>query len=324
LSERFIRYLLENYYDTQDQRKATFNRIVAYVKDNSARFREFLGPEPKKYSKAYANVANMIANGKIGISEEDKALRGTVWYYSMLCETERGLQRRLGRWSETQRIRAEYLNKIYGIGPILSSGIIAWLSRIILSERCNTVSKLWAYCGMSAIHWESECGEGHKIITTSAVALCPVKVKKKGGRKEERVPCGADIIKSLLVRSPPKRKSGYIYMINLRLQTFCWKIAWCFEKQNARKSQYRREYLKVKAKYLNRPELREPIEAEVLGAKQKVQLMALRHTVKRFLADLWVIWRTMEGLPLTMPYAVEILGHEYEEPKTDEEINKGN
>jgi len=213
----------------------------------------------------------------------------------------------------------EYLNKIYGIGPILSSGIISWLQRIILSEKCNTVSKLWAYCGMSAIHWESECAEGHKMITTSVAAVCSVKVKKKGGKKEERVPCGAEIIKSLLVRSPPKRKRGYVFMINARLQTFCWKIAWCFEKQNAGKSQYRREYVKVKAKYLNRSELREPIDAKVPGAKQKVQLMALRHTVKRFLADLWVTWRTMEGLPVTKPYAVERLGHRYEEPKTDEE-----
>lgn len=323
VSERFIRYLLENYYDTQEQRKATFNRIVAYVKANSAKFREFLGAEPKKYAKAYANVARMIARGKIGISEEDKALRDAVWYYSVLCETERGLQKRLGRWSETHPVRVEYLNKIYGIGPILSSGIIAWLSRIILSEKCNTISKAWAYCGISAIHWESECTEGHKMITTSAVALCPVKVKKKGGKKEERVPCDAEIIESLLVHSPPKRKSGYVFMINARLQTFCWKIAWCFEKQDARKSQYRRLYVKVKAKYLNRPQLRESIEAGVPGARQHVQLMALRVTVQRFIADLWVTWRTMEGLPVTMPYAVEFLGHEYEEPRTDEEINKG-
>ena len=322
MSERFVRYLFENYYDTQEPRKATFNRIVAYVKANSAKFREFLGPEPKKYAKAYAKVANMIAKGKIRIAEEDRALRDTVWYYGMLCETEKGLKKRLGRWSETHPIRVEYLNKIYGIGPILSSGIIAWLAPIILSEKCDTVSKAWAYCGLSAIHWESECTKGHKMITTSAVAVCPVKVKKKGGKKEERVPCGAEIIKSLLVNSPPKRKTGYVLMINSRLKTFCWKIAWCFEKQQARLSQYRRFYVEKKAKYLNRPELREPIEAGVPGAKLHVQLMSLRRTVKEFIKHLWYVWRKMEGLPVTKPYSDRIPGHEWEEPKTDEEINE--
>jgi len=92
LSERFIRYLLENYYDNQEPRKATFNRIVAYVKSNSTKFREFLGPEPKKYAKAYAKVANMIIKGEINIAKEDKVLRDTVWYYGMLCETEKGLK----------------------------------------------------------------------------------------------------------------------------------------------------------------------------------------------------------------------------------------
>lgn len=36
--------------------------------------------------------------------------------------------------------------------------------------------------------------------------------------------------------------------------------------------------------------------------------MSIRYSVKLFLADMWVAWRTLEGLPVTEPYAVAMLG----------------
>ena len=43
--------------------------------------------------------------------------------------------------------------------------------------------------------------------------------------------------------------------------------------------------------------------------------MAMRKAVKIFLQHLWVIWREAEGLPITMPYAIDILQHaDYVEP----------
>ena len=371
MSERFIRYLVENRYDVQDLRKPAFNRIVAYVKTNSHRYKEFMDikcrecgfvikefedlPSSAKWylkffrrvdgkcpkcshvlprkieQKPYASVAKQITTGKISVSDQDEALRIMVWYFNVLMETEKELGKRIDRWSETFPIRTLYLDKIYGIGPIFAGGIIAWLRLIILSEKCDTVSKCWAYCGRSAIHWESECAghvdkKGrkvvHKMITTSAPSMCPVKVKKKGGKKEERAPCGAEIVKSLLVHSPPRRKAGYVLMINARLQSFTWVIATSFEKQQAKKSQYRRDYVKVKAKYANRPDLKAEVDKGTPGAEGHIRSMALNYTVKRFIADLWYFWRKMEGLPVTMPYVVAQLGHRFEEPRTDEEINQ--
>jgi len=37
--------------------------------------------------------------------------------------------------------------------------------------------------------------------------------------------------------------------------------------------------------------------------------MARRYMAKRFVADLWVTWRTIEGLPTGQPYVQAILGH---------------
>ncbi len=36
--------------------------------------------------------------------------------------------------------------------------------------------------------------------------------------------------------------------------------------------------------------------------------MAIRYMVKMFLKDLWVAWRTLEGLPVTPDYAEAKLG----------------
>jgi len=38
--------------------------------------------------------------------------------------------------------------------------------------------------------------------------------------------------------------------------------------------------------------------------------MARRKTIQKFIADLFCVWRDLEGLPQTVPYAIGILGHE--------------
>ena len=43
--------------------------------------------------------------------------------------------------------------------------------------------------------------------------------------------------------------------------------------------------------------------------------MAMRKTVKIFMQHLWIVWREAEGLPVTMPYVIDNLGHaDYIEP----------
>jgi len=209
----------------------------------------------------YANLARQLCKGKIKPPSE---IADLVWYHNMLYDTEKQLAKRLDRWSKTHPLRIRWLSKIQGIGPILASGLIAWLSPI---ERFPNISKLWAYCG-----------------------LAPGQKRKRGA------------------------KLNY----NPRLKTFMWKIAASFEKQKAEKSRYRRIYDEKKQYYLRREDLRKPIENKEKGAKLHVRLMAMRYTVKRFLADLWLVWRRMEGLPITKPYATAVLGHDgFETPETD-------
>jgi len=61
--------------------------------------------------------------------------------------------------------------------------------------------------------------------------------------------------------------------------------------------------LKMKASRLGRA-------SKKLPCKKHIDNRARRKMVKRFLSDLWLVWRSLEGLPITKPYAVGILGHD--------------
>jgi hypothetical protein len=88
-----------------------------------------------------------------------------------------------------------------------------------------------------------------------------------------------------------------------------WKIASSFEKLKPERSYYRRVYDAKKKYYMERGDLRKAIKEGEKGAKLHVRLMAMRYTEKRFLSDLWLEWRRLQGLPVTEPYAHSVLGH---------------
>jgi len=51
----------------------------------------------------------------------------------------------------------------------------------------------------------------------------------------------------------------------------------------------------------------------------KYHARARLKTMKVFLQHLWVVWRRLEGLPVSKPYSVEKQGHTYLEPPLDQE-----
>jgi hypothetical protein len=311
-----ICFLIENYYDMQKLRVAAFNRIVAYVtshcdietqiehasqvKDGthivfaSQRMDETQPMIASHYRLETQNndashesdgshslLASQLVNGThedlavkpsilaqkiiVGKQQVPNEISTLVWYHNSLHHTEKELAKHLNAWSSKCPLRIHYLSKIKGIGPILSSGLIAWLEPI---SRFSNISKLWSYCGLS-----------------------PTQKRVKG------------------------KKLNY----NPRLKTLMWKIATSFEKQNKTKSQYRLLYERQKAYYRNREDLKAKITAKEKGIDGHVRNMTLRYVVKRFLANLWLEWRRLEGLTVTMPWVIAEGGHSnYEPPMTDD------
>ena len=268
-----IRYLVESYYDIQKLRIETFNRIVSFVKNNPEKFSHpYLETQDKdasryvsgtryKFAGRYSEIAKLMIAGEI---ESPAEIEPLIVYHNDLLYMEKKLKKSLDAWSRDHPVRIHFLDRVQGIGGVLASGIIAWLTPI---SRFPNISKLWKYCG-----------------------LAPGQRRRRG------------------------EKIDY----HPKLKTLMWKVAASFEKQNPAKSYYRRIYDEKKKYYMNREDLRKAVEEGRKGALLHIRLMAMRYTVKRFLADLWVQWRKLEGLPLTKPYAHEILGHqEYQEWQPD-------
>ena len=94
---------------------------------------------------------------------------------------------------------------------------------------------------------------------------------------------------------------------NKHLKSVIWLIGDQFVKQ--RTPIYRDLYDKAKEEY----RIQHPVKI-IENGKTKynnghIDNMARRKTVKIFLQHLWVIWRNLEGLPVSEPYVKAILGH---------------
>jgi len=199
-------------------------------------------------SESHGFIASHLKNGTheraATLSNLIKEIDDLIWFHNRLYETEKGLYQRIDEWSKDHPLRKKFLNHVKGIGPILSSGIVAWLCNPIL--KADYVSQIWSYCG-----------------------LAPGQERKKG------------------------KKVNY----NPRLKSFCWKIGQSFIK------------FKCFGRKLYESFRRECEEKHPDWSKLHQHNWARRKVVKLFLAAVWETWRKMNDLPVTKPYPIKILGH---------------
>ena len=191
-------------------------------------------------------------------------------------------------------IYTEWLRHVKGIGDVLAAGLIAGIKT---PARFSNISKLWKYCG-----YHVENGQA------------------------------------------PRRRTGQKVSWNPFMKTLCWKVGESFVKT---KGYYRKAYDRFRAVEERKSEEglvrkvdeaigfvpkdkraieligQRPIKREDVAKLKKAGIdellvgmtnahifaRAKRKTVKLFLAHLWIVWRELEGLEVTKPYANAILGH---------------
>ena len=121
---------------------------------------------------------------------------------------------------------------------------------------------------------------------------------------------GQAVIDGQKERNKKGEKSHY----NRRLAAICWNISEQFVKQQT--PVYAEIYYEEKA-YLRRIHP-EPVDTGRKNSKggplinytnMHLHNMAKRKAVKIFLSHLWAVWREAQGLPVTEPYAMQILNH---------------
>ncbi|MEM4430306.1 MAG: transposase [Thermofilaceae archaeon] len=181
-----------------------------------------------------------------------------------LKDLEKEIAKRIEEEIEDLPIYKEYLSKIKGIGPVLAAGLITTFD----VRKAEHPSSFWKYAGLHV----------------------------EGGRA---------------VRRRRGEKTDY----NPKAKVLAWKVGRAL--LMARNEFYTKMYehhKKREAEKLNHPEedpKRCPMyeecakklkKAERPACAMHIHLRALRKVVKHFLAELFINWRQMEGLPVSPPY----------------------
>ena len=216
-----------------------------------------------------------------------------------------------------------------GLDYNLASQLIGTIRDI---RRFDNISRLWAYFGLAVIKRCEECGkrwflpairvEKAQHIAERLKFQWDKKIVKEGPKdfkaEAEAMLCQCEHPK--IVDSTQKARKGALLDYNPRAKTLAYKIGVQFVKQG---DFYRSLYDQYRKKEEARPEIQEEIKAKAgkmvkgKGAARKtsgtakVHMRAQRKMVKAFLANLWVEWRTIEHLPVTMPYALDQMGHSH-------------
>lgn len=296
-----LRNYVDLYESVQDIRTALNNRVSPSNKRNnkveqSTAFVDFCKGTVKEIDKLEKQILDNVYVNNVIIQEEIKPIY--LWLTA---------------------------NK--GIAHTRACGIIAYMYPI---SRFDTISKLWAYSGYGVIDICTNCNKRvipyhkrHEWITKTANRLDEQNQKKKNAPKTtpdklkaqaESYLCSCD---KQTVKSVGQRKiAGQLLDYNPVLKK---QVYLCVDQFVKGGSLYKEFYKETKENYLNRPDLKEEMESRKGGISKgtaRIDAMARRKVGKLFLSHIWQVWRELEGLPVTKPYAFDILGHaDYIEPE---------
>jgi len=228
-------------------------------------------------------------DGRLGIKKDGEAKAGApeTDETMMLVLRERrqsifafeeALFKDLAKEVHTHPLWIAFLADAKGVGESVAAVLISEID----IERATTVSKIWQFAGLNP-------GEVFGKLA-------------KGKGKERKLIPTTDKIRG------DKRTKGYLCPYNQFLKAkLCGVLGPSFLKCN---SPYREYYDNMKHR-LESAEWGTASKNPTDKARPKAghqHKAATRYMVKMFLRDLYVAWRTLEGLPVREPYQSEYLG----------------
>jgi hypothetical protein len=278
-----IRVMVRGAYDIQKLRIQMGNRIVANWKAKLGQApsatEETLDEAEKNLLDNLRESYKKLADG-VATLPRQSTFKGdeliSTYTELVLIDQYIGLEKqeatqfsRLGNVLKDFPIYNEFLVNVYGIGPAMA-GVI--LSEINI-HAAEYPSSLWKYAGLDV------AGDG----------------QGRSRRKEH-------LVESTYIDADGVEQTKNGISFNPFLKTkLVGVLGSSFIKQSAAKCQYRKIYDDYKHRLENSP-------AHADKSKGHRHSMAVRYAVKRFLADLYVAWRTLEGLPVANEYSVDKLG----------------
>lgn len=215
---------------------------------------------------------------------------------------EKDIEKMLRKVLKRVPIWNEWLSKVKGVAEIAGGHI---LGNFDIHE-ATTVSKMWQYAGLNAgmvrgkkrIEADKYKPDMGQVVST---------IMGENGKPKDYI-----VLTDTLVRGD-KATAGFVLPFNKALRTaLVGVLAPGFVKC---KSSYALDYyypykarLEQEANGVASPGNKDEGKAWSAVSKGHRDNAAKRYMIKMFLKDLYVAWRTVEGLPVRTPYAEEFLG----------------
>ena len=296
-----LKAMVNGAYDLQKLRMQAGNRVVANWKiqmgfKTSVKEKE---NEEKEAQNLLAKIRGSYKRLTDGITDiNDRNFKGDkiisdfaifilVKNYEEILKCEEEQMQRFKSELKKFPIYTEFLNPIVkGVGDTLAGVIISTID----IEKAKYASSIWKYAGLDV----ADDGKGR---SRRKEHLVEVEYKDSDGEMQT--------------------KKGITFNPFLKSKLM-GVLAGSFLKQRKNGSKYAEIYYNYKNRYQNRPDLVDEKKTDKNGkithwkdGKKKdlhIQNMAMRPAVKTFLADLYEVWRGLEGLEVHKPYAEAKLG----------------
>ena len=196
--------------------------------------------------------------------------------YSDYVEMESAIAKSLKAELKGIPVYDTFLKNVKGCGPLMAAVIIAEYD----IHQATTVSKLWQFTGLNP-----GMVQGRKMVDGK-----PTKV--------------ADLVRG------DRLTAGYLAPFNKKLRTkMVGVLGSCFLKSKSEYAKYYYDYKSRKAQSEMAIDGRDKDWNETSDKHR--HSAAVRYMLKMFLRDLYVAWRTCEGLEVRKPYEEEYLGRKH-------------
>lgn len=236
---------------------------------------------------------NHVTKSLVELTEEDKKFLDSTG--NGLEVLEKQALKEVQRVLKGVPIYERWLKQQKGIGPTLSGVLISEID----IARCSTPSALWRYCGLAV---DPATGRAERRVKGEKAKFSPW-LKSKLLR----------VMGDCLIKANSPYKKFYNDYKHRKENTIVPVCMGCKGEGKARV-----EDVEGKPDPITRKRATKKVKCENCGgtggpapwgaSKMHRHNAALRVLVKAFLLDLWTKWRELEGLPVTEPYAVAVLG----------------
>ncbi|MDI9433109.1 MAG: hypothetical protein QM570_15440 [Planctomycetota bacterium] len=297
--------LVRTLYDMQHERIQTGNRICAEIKNRLGQRPGMSEKELEKEAQDYLKRARAeykrITDAFV-LNQAHKYLKVDFGDYEIITDAgmlvfvelyeeqlghEEHMAKVIGKLVAQHPLWPAFLEHVRGCGPLMSAVILAEFD----PHKARHVSSFWKYAGLDV------AGDGRGRSRRSEHLVERDYIDKDGKAAKRQGVTFNPFLKTKMVGV----------------------LGSSFIKQPAEECKYRQVYDDYKHRLESHPlygvQNDERRKAEAKAQKKKYapvghrHNMAIRYAVKMFLADLWLAWRLLEGLPVTPTYHEAVLGH---------------